>query len=438
MEGNEAQNQNALSNELYVMITSNKKLRKLDLTNCTIGTTGSTDSALSTIGRAMQTGQIGLNSIFIGQNMLTQTDVDMLIAGIKVNRKAVKELGIADCQLKQQQIDLLFDTFISRSPEHLNTLDISDNQPHVNPDKLDLLLRRANHLKTLRIRKIDIPIEPATMFVTRLRHLDVGGTRLTDHYIANLCSYIMTPAFNGLESLSVDDCGLNGSHFQEIFQSISQTRNRNVHLKAGSNPICKESGSLPKFCYSILQSEGPSSLSLARTEWDDPSLREFLECLRTNSVIRHLDLAYIQLPTNASEDTVRMLAALFERNSTLEELILTGEETLLCNAGFGKMIVQSFPSLVGNTTLKKLNLTGNLIGDIGAFQLAEVLKKNKTLKSLEIDGNKVSDHRLSYPPFFSLPPFFRNFNLPVITLPHTPTHILFRCIDYYGGFQIHG
>ncbi|RUS31016.1 hypothetical protein BC938DRAFT_478611 [Jimgerdemannia flammicorona] len=390
MESHEAQNQNALTNELYEIIINNKKLRRFDLSNCTIGTTGTLNSALAAIGRAMQTGQIGLNSIFIGQNKLTEADVDVLIAGIRANRKAVKELSVNDCDLKQPQIDRFLDTFSARSPEHLNFFDISNNDPCVNSDKLDLLLRKANHLKTLRIRKCDVPIEPATLFVTRLRNLDIGGVRLSDHYISTLCSYITTPAFKNLESLSVDDCGLNGSHFQDIFQSISQSRNRNVHLNVGANPICKEIGSLPKFYYSILQSVGPSSLSLARTEWDDPSLRELLECLRTNNIIRHLDLSYIQLPTSASEETIRMLAALFERNTVIEELILAGGGTLLGDAGFGKMIVQAFPSLTSNYTLRKLDVRGNLIGDVGAFQLSEVLKENRILKCLEVDENKIT------------------------------------------------
>lgn len=385
------QSQTMLGNELYSMILSNKKLRKLDLTNCNIGTTGTPTSALSAIGRAMQTGQLGLSSIFIGQNFLTQKDLYAFIAGIKKNRGAVRKLSVANCQLEQQQINLLLDIFTTCSPEHFNTIDISNNQPHVNPEKLDLLLRRAKNLKTLRIRKTDFPIESLMLGVTNLRHLDVGGTRLTDQRVSALCSYIKSRAFNNLEILSIDDCCLNGFHFQDIFLSIYQSCNDHVHLNAGSNPICKENCSLSKFYQSILQSEGPSSLSLARTEWDNTSLSNLLDCLRANNVIRHLDLAYIQLSTKVSEDTVRKLAALFEHNKTLEELILVGEETQLGNFGLGKLIAQA---LAKNNTLKKLNVTGNLIGDTGALHLAEMLKVNKTLKSLEIDDNKVGTHHL--------------------------------------------
>lgn len=47
--------------------------------------------------------------------------------------------------------------------------------------------------------------------------------------------------------------------------------------------------------------------------------------------------------------------------------------------------------LAGNTTVTKLDLSGNQIGDRGASYLADMLKVNQKLTSLILDGNSIGD-----------------------------------------------
>ncbi|CAF4640140.1 unnamed protein product [Rotaria socialis] len=49
-------------------------------------------------------------------------------------------------------------------------------------------------------------------------------------------------------------------------------------------------------------------------------------------------------------------------------------------------------SLRNNTTLTTLDLTGNKIGRNGAQYLAGILRNNKTLLTLDMDSNYIQDH----------------------------------------------
>ena len=130
-------------------------------------------------------------------------------------------------------------------------------------------------------------------------------------------------------------------------------------------------------------------------------MREFIDCLRDNQTITHLSLSDISMrdTDEISEDTVRMLTSLFERNTYLTELELNfvhnkvaraplsafQPRSLICNA-----IVQALPGLRHNSSLQHLDISNLNIEDAGAFALARVLKTNKNLQSIIIEENNVS------------------------------------------------
>ncbi|OZJ05801.1 hypothetical protein BZG36_00948 [Bifiguratus adelaidae] len=386
---------NVLAYELYTLITGNKKLRHLDLGHCNIGRTSSASSALCSIGKAMLTEQVGINSIVLSGNRLTASDVQVLLQGICVNRKAIKALGLGQCGLRSSQLDAVLDTLASRSPEHLNILDISDNTHNIPSSKLDHLLRRATHLKVLKIRLIEVGLDPAILARTRLRILDISQRPLSSLQVTTLCQYIKSPAFTYMQELILEGCHLNGYHIQELFASVTESQHQGVHVSLASNPIAKELGLLPRFVYGLMHSQGPSSLSLAQTEWDDQAFREVLISLQSNAVIRDLDLSGIRLLGDISLETSKAMKVLFERNKTIETLNLAGGAASQSpptdnRDSIGKLLLGSLDGLSANSTIQRLILRGNNLGNFGAEKIGAVLAANKSIKYIDLDENKFS------------------------------------------------
>ncbi|KAL1919156.1 uncharacterized protein VTP21DRAFT_2538 [Calcarisporiella thermophila] len=381
---------NMLTSELYALVVENKNLRKLDLTGCGIASLGMEHTAISVLGSAMQTGQVGLNSLFLGGNRIRGEDLGFLIAGIRGNRKAIRELSIENCGLTTKQLEAVVSALQQTSPEHLTYLDLSANVKNVGCTiGLERLLHDALHLRTLRIRGCTEQIEQLPLRLTKLRHLDIGGIPLSDGQIAFLLSYLSSEVAQCLDTLSVDKCQLHGGQLAQLFRVVPH----DLHLSAKENPLARELAMLPKFCYALLDPIGPVSLSLAHTEWDDPSFRELLECLSRNTFLRRLDLAGLKLVGPIEADTGRMLEVLLRENHVLEELDFRGE--FLPGEGavaspMGSMLTGALASLLENRALKRLDITGQGVGDRGAAVISQVLRQNTVLSELAMDANGVT------------------------------------------------
>ncbi|CAO3609655.1 unnamed protein product [Mucor hiemalis] len=403
--------ENILANEIFTLLTSLKALRKLDLTNCSIGKPSPDypnrrHSALSVIGTVMRSGRSSLSRISLGKNNMSERDLSKLIQGIKEHKKSIKELYLNDCGLEKDMVESILKALYEKSPEQVIRLDLSTDIKTglaIDPELVKQMIPTFKRLETLRMRgynlvsmHYDFQLEN-----TRLRELDLGGSRMNGDTVARICKWMSTSSFQTIEALHLNDCNLNGRHVYDIFQSISQSGNRNMHLNLEGNPIMKEVMHLPKLHSAIVQGEGPRSISFARIEWDDSTLREFIDCLRDNVTVTHLDLSDISMrdTDEISEDTVRMLTSFFERNTSVTELKLNAEHTRLVGSPFSKSqpkslicetIIQSLAGLRHNCTLRHIDLSGLNFEDAGALALARVLKTNKTLQSIILDKNNIS------------------------------------------------
>ncbi|KAL9554530.1 hypothetical protein MBANPS3_002780 [Mucor bainieri] len=402
---------NLLANEIYNILTSLKLLRKLDLTDCAIGKAAPPaedplrrHSAIATIGTVMRSGKTQLSRISIGKNSISEADLSKLMAGIREHTKSIKELYLNDCGLEKDMIETVLRTLFDTHPDQMISLDLSSSlSSQLDPALVDAMVGHFKRLEILRMRghhllgaQYRFQLESS-----RLRELDLGGSKMDSDLVARLCRWIQTPSFQCVESLHLGDCGLNGKHVYDILVSISQSGNRAMHLNLAQNPIMKEVMHLPKLHSALLQGEGPTSVSFARIEWDDSTLREFIDCLRDNQTITHLNLSDITMrdTDEISDDTVRMLTSLFERNTCLTELELNFDHnkapraplsafqprSLICNA-----IVHALPGLRHNASLQHLDISNLFIEDAGAFALARVLKTNKHLQSIIIEDNNIS------------------------------------------------
>ncbi|KAI9260011.1 hypothetical protein EDC94DRAFT_520646 [Helicostylum pulchrum] len=410
-ENTTLRDENVLANELYDLLAGLKFLRKLDLTNCSIGKVHHPMrrySALSTVGTVMREGKTNLSRISFGHNHMSETDLNKLIRGIKEHKKSIKELHLNDCGLEKDMVELVLKTLFEKSPEQVLQLDLSTSAKEggnidLDPMLVQKMIPAFKRLEILRMRghnllsmNYDFQLENS-----HLIELDIGGSKLTSEAVARVCSWIQTPSFLSVGALCLSDCNLNGRNVYDILHSITQSGNRDMHLNLERNPIMKDVVHLPKLHSSILQGEGPKSISLACIEWDDSTLREFIDCLRDNQNFTHLNLSDIVMrdTTEISEDTVRMFTSLFERNNCLVELKLNLKHCLAAQSPFERSqrkslvsdaIVNSLVGLRHNSTLQQLDISGLNFEDAGALALSRVLKTNRTLQSISIDNNNIS------------------------------------------------
>ncbi|KAI8330037.1 hypothetical protein BD560DRAFT_441526 [Blakeslea trispora] len=403
---------NLLSNEIYSTLTKLQLLRKLDLTNCSIGKLSPDSlvqqaSAISAIATVMRSGNTHVSRLCLGKNTVHETDLKKLIQGIKEHRKSIKELYLNECGLSKDMIESILSTLFAKTPDQLISLDLSigktPNPPLLESSLIESLIPNFKRLEYLFMRGFGLLNSVLYRFpleLGHLRELDLSDHPMNSDVVGRACQWILSPSFQTIESLHLGGCNLNGKHVFEILTSISQSGNRTLHLNLENNPIMKEVMHLPKLHSAILQGEGPKSISFARVEWDDCTLHEFIDCLRDNQTIAHLDLSDIVMrdAESISDDTVRMMTSLFERNTSITELEIGMVHhklpTLSLSSNQHKpmvsdVIIRAMQGLRYNNHLQHLDVSGLNMGDAGALALSRVLKTNRTLQSIIIDENSV-------------------------------------------------
>ncbi|KAF7728350.1 hypothetical protein EC973_006291 [Apophysomyces ossiformis] len=380
-----------LSSEIFsIFLSNNRTLRKIDLTDCRIGENTTLTSALTVLGLALRTGQVDLSQICIGENKMTATDLHTLVAGIRASRKPIKQIDLHGCGLNQEQVEFILQSLLEKS-DQLRMLDLSSNCSTIQPVLVNNLLQRSKRLSVLRLRGFALTWTSGIFDNCRLKELDLGATRLDDASLSFLCQWMQSASFNTLEALHLDGCGLSGKHLTELMIAISQSGNRRLHLNVSANPIVKEVVDLPKMFYAFLQGEGPCSLSLSKTEWEDATLREFIDCMRDNPTVVYLDLSDIRIAgLEISPDTVWMLTSFLERNTVLKELRIGASNPATSKNNLAKAVTEALEGLKRNVALERLDLAGLGIGDQGAMVLAKVLQTNQTLRSIDIDDNRIT------------------------------------------------
>ncbi|ORZ03006.1 hypothetical protein BCR43DRAFT_510122 [Syncephalastrum racemosum] len=417
------ENDTVLAYELYALLVTSPRLTKLDLTGCYIGHGNfkRPTSALLAIGKALRqvTPNVArIDRLCLGKNRMFGIDLQALMTGLETQKHGLRQLDVHDCRLGQQQMEFLVSSLLLIRPERLQYLDLSSSHTPiaVSDGLLENLFQRCGKLQVVNLRgHAEAPLEAllslrrpgesqlnrgslatlASLATTtsRIVRLDLSGSKHLD--INLLLLWMDNVSFNSVQVLHLDDCGLNGGHVRDLLVGITQSGNRDLHLSLAGNPLLKDVVHLPKLSSAFLKGDGPRSLSLARIEWEDSTLRELFECLRENQTIESLDLSDTSLVDDLSADTERMLSSVFERNTVLKVLNMgytlpVKQPVRRQSANIGRLVIRALDGLRNNVSLEYLKLTGLLLGDAGAKALARLLLRNHTLLGLSIDGNEIT------------------------------------------------
>jgi Ran GTPase-activating protein (RanGAP) involved in mRNA processing and transport len=112
--------------------------------------------------------------------------------------------------------------------------------------------------------------------------------------------------------------------------------------------------------------------------------QQFALSLETNTILQELDFSH-DPPVQRKDYGEAQLARALEKNTTLKRLIVSGN-------ALGEAGAEHFGSaLEKNTTLQELDFSENYSGDAGAAKFACALEINTTLLTLNFGGNSVGD-----------------------------------------------
>jgi hypothetical protein len=163
---------------------------------------------------------------------------------------------------------------------------------------------------------------------------------------------------------------------------------RSLHLHVSANRLERGSSEIVE---AIEEGRTPSHLTMRMVEYQTESrFRQLLQALRTNATIRSLDISKASLPYDAGDETCEALRLLFEENTTLEELDISGEHAHLEVARFGIGLNYALTGLKKNKALKVLRIEYQNLGLEGANTLSSVLEENETLTYVYCDHNDLN------------------------------------------------
>ena len=310
----------------------------------------------------------------------------------------VVSLKLTNCQMDGFEMTTLLTSLIENEFLYeIRQLCLSGNRmttSHTN--QLAEFLRRTDgtHLEVLEIgpvQGLEVIVESLVVGGHQLQKLKLIDTSIAEKGESALVDLI--GASDSLDELDLSGCQLSATCLESILGALSQN-NRITQLKLRLNRLDSRS------MLDLLRKPDRKTEHLIAFLEKDESLRNKLTALSLNN-------------NSVSQDELSRIVALARQMANLRELSLSGNfstsmsdvpktlisllelpnvETLLLAGGdgfkFGEAIISFIGALINNSTLKRVDLSNNEIGDAGLKKLATVLRNNTVLSSVSVDGSK--------------------------------------------------
>ncbi|KMU90071.1 hypothetical protein CIHG_07880 [Coccidioides immitis H538.4] len=250
---------------------------------------------------------------------------------------------------------------------------------------------------------LDYLIDAASQTASKLRALEIShcGISIHDldlifHTVVNektvdsIAAYLASEKSSKLRELRLDQCGLTGGDVATFlyFMIDDKGRPRNIHLHVSENRLHIDYSLLFE---SIVQNKTPTHLTMRMMDFQkEDHFKQLIEALRKNKSLKYLDISKASLPYDAGPETCTALQMMFEENTTVEELDISGEYAHLDVARFGIGLNLALTGLKKNKTLKVLRIEHQKLGLQGASTLASVLEENDSLLEVYCENNEIN------------------------------------------------
>ena len=391
-----------LSQEIRALALKNKRLRRLDFSSC-LTRIPSSDSdvrdpgcgipeAIFPLCRRQLTNVdwIVLNGIKLGDS-----DLDYLVDAASQRTSHLRALEVGNCGLAVHDLDLILST-VTAQEATLEVINISGAQGRLSPELFQQQIGFFGQIRKIdlsRVARTSGPeplIAPETLLNWRLEELSLSRTAVNQETVDSIAAYLASEKSLTLRALHLDQCGLTGKDVAIFLRSMTTRggRPRDLHLFVSENRLDTNYSLLFD---SIGQNQTPTHLSMRMIDFKkEEHFRELLVAMGKNTSLKYLDISKASLPYDAGPETSKSLQVMFEQNSTLEELDISGEPAHLDVARFGIGLNQALTGLKKNKSLKVLRIEHQKLGLQGANTLASVLEANRSLCEVYCENNDIN------------------------------------------------
>nr|XP_023697717.1 capping protein, Arp2/3 and myosin-I linker protein 3-like isoform X4 [Paramormyrops kingsleyae] len=335
-----------------------------------------------------------LHTINLSANQIEDKGVAALCQQLDKLPHGLVQLSLAKVSLSSRGVANLAQAFSHKSfPTSLQHLDLSGNAGCLAMEEAECLfkfLSGENIVSYLDLSGTDCPLD--TLFVslshgcyTKMTHLNLSKTTFSHRKVKDVTRSVRD-FFRKSEKLKY--VGLAGTRLPaEALRLLLQGLATNTHLSGLQLDLssCElRSAGAQVIQEHIFEAKAINSLDLSDNGLESDMVTVILAIGRSHS-IRHLALGRnFAMKSRMLTDVLHRLVQLIqEEECPLESLSVSGSKlktgtTILIN------------SLGCNSTLTKMDISGNYIGDTGAKMLAKALLINTKLKTLVWDKNSVT------------------------------------------------
>lgn len=326
---------------------------------------------------------------------LAEVDLEYLYAASIKRVSHLRAVEFARCGLDTDMMKISLQG-LSHQGDTLESIDLSSNPAMIHPDFLEKSLANMKRLRSLNLSRIhvdttlDALISVSALTRWKLEFLDVSGTKLNAQSVEAISAYLLTRQSDTLKELRMQQCQLTGDDLATILESMADGRDepRELHLVVSENRFEKGHS---KIVDTVKRSITPTHLTMQMLEYSkEKNFRDLLSAVAANKSLKYLDISRTSVPYDASTATCEQLRLMFENNTTLEELNISGEQAHLEAVTLGRGLPEALQGLESNTSLKVLRIENQALGLPGASALASAIERNNTLVELHCDANEIS------------------------------------------------
>ncbi|KAF5005852.1 hypothetical protein FDECE_7737 [Fusarium decemcellulare] len=388
-----------LSQEMHALAFSSESIRSMDLRNIlgsrsSVGRSKDPEGArrvssevLRPILMLLKRRSCLCHSITMSGNLLAPADVEELANLLVLDEIYMRKLDLSNCGLGDEGLATLW-AGIAGQGSTLQHIDTSENQGTVKFEVIHYSLSQLQAIRKLNIAgntriPLDLPLfEESALNSWALEELDLSGIALNGPTVDILTGYLASPSSDNLRILRLSKCGLSGAQIAQMFYAMGQARQITLHINGN-----RLDEGIDDLCAVMTEGFGPWGLFIQMVEFAlETNYIKLLRALTVNTTIECLSLAGTATPDSASETACKALSDLFSENNTIRFLDLSGFDAKLDEGRLGRRFSKALSGLRLNTRIEHLRVRSQML-NVNIGDLAEAISANKTLHSLDCEGN---------------------------------------------------
>lgn len=388
----------ALIQEIRALAVKNKRLRRLDFSNCL------TRKKPSSAGDVQDNGcgicealfplcakqYTNVDWVILNGILLSNVDIDYLYAAAIEKSSHFRAIELSNCGLADRSFQAVFQA-LSYQGTTLECINFSGNVARLEPLNMREYLNEFSYIRTVDFSNTNRTSGPEplfelpTMLGWKLEALDLSRTSINAETLRVLASYLKDPQSHVLRHLRMNQCGLTGGNVADLLQALAHLQFRDLHLYVSDNHLEQGHDRLIK---AISESQTPLYMTMEMLDYkDEKDFRLLVQAWTHNTSTRYLNISKVSLPYEASNKTIAALESMLGNNQTLESLNIAGEQAHLEVTNFGSGLSKALTGLQRNQSLRLLHVEDQKLGMPGANAIASILEENKTLLELHCAGN---------------------------------------------------